>query len=214
MRKTIVTIMLCLSMLTFVCLDVKGEQEEKDLSAYMEVVELVNELFNTNITIVETYDEIRKNPTELYEELCAIAATLNNEQRECMIKGNNAIMNLRESNTKSMRETYFEELTKATGVHSIICINLLAEYYFNEYQNKYLFCGCTDINVIAISTLAGICSFSIDESGYSITDGGRTLYAWATGSILYHSYDFGTLSFNGVTESAEFGYNLITVNDN
>ncbi len=214
MKKLITALILCVSMIVSVSTTAYAAEIEYSPADYYAVVEEINNKYDVTITIESFSEEVTKTPAELYAELEALVLRSKaNEAKKTMYLEADNVVALSVAANMLAAETYYEELTKTSSVDSMFDITVLAEYYWNTTQSKYYFCGGSDIEVTTKTAFIGNFFFFEDDSGYKIWDGGRTLYAWATGDILYLSDGFGWYNYYDVTESVEFAYNLLTVNN-
>ncbi len=215
MRKIICALMLCISMVgSLTATAYATENDTYSPADYFAVVEEINNKYGVTITIESFSEEVTKTPAELYAELEALVLRSKvNEAKKAMYLENSDVATYTTATERLALDTYYEELTKTSSVDSVFDITVLAEYYWDTTQRKYYFCGGSDVEITTKTAFVGNFFFSEEDSGYKIWDGGRTLHAWATGDILYLSDGFGWYNYYDVTESVEFGYNLLTVNN-
>ena len=215
MRKIICALILCISMVaSLTATAYAAENDTYSPADYYAVVEEINNKYGVTITIESFSEKVTKTPAEVYAELEALVLRSKvNETKKAMYLENDNVTTFTTATERLALDTYYEELTKTSSVDSVFDITVLAEYYWNTTQSKYYFCGGSDVEITTKTAFVGNFFFFEDDSGCKIWDGGRTLYAWATGDILYLSDGFGWYNYYDVTESVEFGYNLLTVNN-
>jgi len=212
MKKTICALILCISMIVSVSATAYAVEIDYSPSDYYAVVEEINNKYDVTITIESFSEEVTKTPTELYAELEALVLRSKaNEAKKTVYLQADSLTPFSASEMLAL-DTYYEELTKTSSVDSMFDITVMAEYYWNTTQSKYYFCGGGDVEVTTKTAFLGNFFFFDEDSGCKIWDGGRTLYVWATGDILYLSDGIGSYTYHDVTESVEFGYDLLTVN--
>ena len=219
MKKTICLFLLLISLVLSLIAPVSASAAETTYSPsdYYAVVDKINKQYDVSISIQSFAENVSKTPEDLYHELEALVLrTKANEAKKQLI--------LHSKNSKSSSlspiyrqvfstERYYEELTKSSNKDSMFDITVLAEYYWNTVQEAYYFRGGSDVEVSTKDAYLGNFFFFADDSGCEVWDGGRTLFAWATGDILYLSDGFGWYNYYDVTESVDFGYNRLTVNN-
>ena len=213
MKKTLSILILCVSIFTLFSMTANAAEITYTPSDYYAVVSEINEKYDVRISIEQFADNVTKTPAELYAELeKLVLRSKANEAKKAAILAFDDDMAL--STAKNLtRQTYHEELTKTSSVDSVFDITVMAEYYWNTTHSSYYFCGGSDVEVSTKTAFIGNFFFFEEDSGCKIWDGGRTLYAWATGDILYLSDGFGWYNYYDVMESVEFGYNQLSENN-
>lgn len=213
MKRIICMLILCVSMIVPFSVSAYAADFEYSYSDYYDVVNAINEKYGVTITIESFADEITKTPDELYAELeSLVLRSKANEVKKAMYL-NAESTDAYSSAVTATRTTYYEELTKTSSDTPAFDITVMSEYYWNSTHQRYYFCGGSEVEVTTKTAFLGNFIFFEDDSGCKVWDGGRTLYAWATGDILYLSDGFGWYNYYDVTEGVEFGYNLLAVNN-